>query len=166
MERGTAILGPSATPRSPAPASRIFIVLTSHIRLGETGHATGYYIDEMATPYGALVDAGHAVDIASIQGGASVHHPSSLQADPSERPRRPLPRRPVGDDEARRHAPRRCGGGRLRAQEASFESVANFRPHPVRDGRLITGQNPASAGLVGEHLAAAPAESPTRLASE
>jgi putative intracellular protease/amidase len=40
----------------------------------------------------------------------------------------------------------------LRAEGAEFSSVANWEPHVVVDGRLITGQNPASAGGVGKEL--------------
>jgi putative intracellular protease/amidase len=66
--------------------ARILIVLTSHTRLGETGRATGFYFDEMAAPYYALIDAGHQVDIASIRGGPAVHDPGSVKADPAARP--------------------------------------------------------------------------------
>ena len=236
--------------------SRILIVLTSHTRLGETGRATGFYFDEMATPYWALVDAGHAVDIASIAGGAAAHDPSSLKADPAERPA-PVARfladpdamaklaatHPVDTVEAAAYdavflpgghgtmydfaqsealgalvGSIHAGGGivaavchgpagllgatrpdgrplveglrvngftdaeeeaagltdampflletRLREQGSLFEGAANFQPHAVRDGRLITGQNPASAALVGEHLVAALAETPSRVAAE
>lgn len=65
---------------------KVLIVVTSHTRLGETGRATGFYFDEMATPYYALADAGHAVEIASIQGGAAAHDPGSVSADPAQRP--------------------------------------------------------------------------------
>ncbi|WP_315744991.1 MULTISPECIES: type 1 glutamine amidotransferase domain-containing protein [unclassified Bradyrhizobium] len=43
----------------------------------------------------------------------------------------------------------------LRAEGAEYTSVANWEPHVVVDGRLITGQNPASAGLLAEELLAA-----------
>lgn len=66
--------------------AKVIIVLTSHTRLGGTGRATGFYFDEMATPYYALVDAGHSVDIASIAGGAATHDPGSVKADPAARP--------------------------------------------------------------------------------
>jgi putative intracellular protease/amidase len=66
--------------------SKVLIVLTSHTQLGETGRATGFYFDELATPYYALVEAGHTVDIASIRGGAAIHDPGSVKADPAQRP--------------------------------------------------------------------------------
>ncbi|WP_424975617.1 type 1 glutamine amidotransferase domain-containing protein [Dinoroseobacter sp. S124A] len=64
----------------------ILIVLTSHTALGETGRPTGFYYEELAVPYWALVDAGHRVTLASIQGGAAAHDPTSLDAEPSKRP--------------------------------------------------------------------------------
>ena len=41
---------------------------------------------------------------------------------------------------------------RLKADGASFQSGAAFRSHAVRDGRLVTGQNPASAGATARLL--------------
>jgi putative intracellular protease/amidase len=66
--------------------AKILIVLTSHTTLGETGKPTGFYFEELATPYYALSDAGHSVDIASIKGGPAAHDPGSLKADPTARP--------------------------------------------------------------------------------
>ncbi|OZI26312.1 glutamine amidotransferase [Bordetella genomosp. 9] len=43
----------------------------------------------------------------------------------------------------------------LRAEGAIHESVEPWQPKLVVDGRLITGQNPASGGLVGEAIAQA-----------
>jgi len=43
----------------------------------------------------------------------------------------------------------------LRAEGAEYSSVENWQPHVVVDGRLITGQNPASAGQVGKELVTA-----------
>lgn len=43
----------------------------------------------------------------------------------------------------------------LRAEGAVYSSVANWQPHVIVDGRLITGQNPASATQLGKELVAA-----------
>jgi putative intracellular protease/amidase len=43
----------------------------------------------------------------------------------------------------------------LRGEGAEYSSVANWQPHVVVDGRLITGQNPASAAELGKKLLAA-----------
>ena len=57
---------------------KALILLTSHTELGTTGRETGFYYDEMAAPYWALIDAGFDVDIVSVQGGES---PSRSQND-------------------------------------------------------------------------------------
>lgn len=41
---------------------------------------------------------------------------------------------------------------RLGERGALFSKAAEFKPHIVRDGQLITGQNPASATGVGKAL--------------
>ncbi|WP_119168982.1 type 1 glutamine amidotransferase domain-containing protein [Algihabitans albus] len=56
---------------------RALIVLTSHAKLGETGKPTGFYWEELAVPYWSLRDAGLAVDIASVEGGAAPADPGS-----------------------------------------------------------------------------------------
>lgn len=43
----------------------------------------------------------------------------------------------------------------LRAEGAEFEATTPWQPKLVVDGRLITGQNPQSGGVVGEALAKA-----------
>lgn len=43
---------------------------------------------------------------------------------------------------------------RLAELGGKFESAGLFQPHVVRDGQLITGQNPASSALVAEELMA------------
>lgn len=41
---------------------------------------------------------------------------------------------------------------RLRELGANFEGAANWQPHVVRDGMLITGQNPQSSAVVAKAL--------------
>ena len=48
---------------------------------------------------------------------------------------------------------------RIRELGGVFESVANWQPHAVRDGNLITGQNPASSEKVAALVLAALNES-------
>jgi putative intracellular protease/amidase len=43
----------------------------------------------------------------------------------------------------------------LRDEGARFESAADWQPHVVVDGRLMTGQNPASAGPLAQAIVAA-----------
>lgn len=224
---------------------KVLIVLTSQTTFGDSDDPTGFYFEEMAAPYWALVDEGHEVTIASISGGAAVHDPSSLEADPAARPA-PVQRfledaeamamladtpriddidpaaydaiflpgghgtvwdfpasdalaKAVGDIydaggvvAAVCHGPaglvnaKRADGEplvkgmkvngftdseedaigltevvpflletRLRELGAIFEAGEDFTPYSVRDGRLITGQNPQSSDAVGADLIAA-----------
>lgn len=56
---------------------KILIVLTSHSQLGETDQKTGFWIDEFATPYYILADAGADITIASPAGGQPPVDPKS-----------------------------------------------------------------------------------------
>ena len=58
---------------------KALIITTSHGLLGDTGEKTGVYASEMTVPYYAFLDAGMAVDIASIRGGKIPIEPISLK---------------------------------------------------------------------------------------
>lgn len=60
---------------------RALFILTSHDRLGDSGKPTGFYWEELATPYWALSDAGWTVELASIRGGEPPADPASAQGD-------------------------------------------------------------------------------------
>ncbi|WP_052708275.1 type 1 glutamine amidotransferase domain-containing protein [Xenorhabdus poinarii] len=64
---------------------KALLVITSHAELGSTGRKTGFYYEELATPYWKLVDAGYDVEIASIKGGKAPADPGSLNS-PEEQP--------------------------------------------------------------------------------
>jgi len=55
----------------------ILIVLTSHSELGNTGKKTGFWVEEFATPYYVLADAGATITIASPKGGQPPVDPQS-----------------------------------------------------------------------------------------
>ncbi|MGO2102014.1 MAG: type 1 glutamine amidotransferase domain-containing protein [Psychroflexus halocasei] len=57
----------------------ILIVLTSHEELGNTGHKTGFWIEEFTTPYYHLIDHGAKVTLASPKGGQPPIDPTSAQ---------------------------------------------------------------------------------------
>ncbi len=59
----------------------ILIILTSHSELGETGKKTGFWIEEFATPYYVLADAGATLTIASPAGGQPPVDPKSETAE-------------------------------------------------------------------------------------
>lgn len=60
---------------------KILIVLTSHSQLGSTGEKTGFWIEEFATPYYVLADAGAQISIASPAGGQPPVDPKSEAPD-------------------------------------------------------------------------------------
>lgn len=55
----------------------ILIVLTSHDQLGNTGEKTGFWLEEFAAPYYALLDAGATLTLASPKGGQPPLDPKS-----------------------------------------------------------------------------------------
>jgi putative intracellular protease/amidase len=57
--------------------SKVLMVLTSHDRLGNTGQKTGFWLEEFATPYYILKDAGLDVTLASPKGGQPPLDPKS-----------------------------------------------------------------------------------------
>lgn len=214
----------------------ILMILTSHDKLGDTGEATGLWLEELTTPYYTFIDADAKVTLASILGGKVPVDPRSNQ-DESESVHRfladtdvqtqlnhtpsiqtinmtdfdaiflpgghgtmwDLPNSDVLAEglsdawQAKKviaavcHGPaglvhvrdenntalvkgRRVTGftndeevavkldqqvpflleSRLRKLGAHFEKIANFIPFAIEDGRLITGQNPASAALTAD----------------
>ena len=56
---------------------KILFVVTSHDELGNTGHKTGFWVEEFAAPYYKFVDAGHEVTIATPKGGQAPIDPNS-----------------------------------------------------------------------------------------
>ena len=60
---------------------KILIVLTSHDRLGETGHKTGFWLEEFAAPYYVFKDAGAELVLASPKGGQPPLDPKSDAPD-------------------------------------------------------------------------------------
>lgn len=55
----------------------ILIVLTSHDKLGDTDNKTGFWLEEFATPYYTLLDAGVNITLASPKGGQPPLDPTS-----------------------------------------------------------------------------------------
>lgn len=56
---------------------KILMVLTSHDQLGDTGHKTGFWLEEFAAPYYAFKDAGAQITLASPKGGQPPIDPKS-----------------------------------------------------------------------------------------
>jgi len=60
---------------------KVLIVLTSHNQLGNTGEKTGFWLEEFASPYYHLKDAGVLVTLASPKGGQPPLDPKSDAPD-------------------------------------------------------------------------------------
>jgi len=60
---------------------KVLIVLTSHDQLGDTGKKTGFWLEEFASPYYHLKDAGVQVTLASPRGGQPPLDPKSNEPD-------------------------------------------------------------------------------------
>lgn len=60
---------------------KILFVLTSHDRLGDTGHKTGFWLEEFAAPYYVFKDAGADVVLVSPAGGQPPLDPRSNEPD-------------------------------------------------------------------------------------
>jgi putative intracellular protease/amidase len=223
-----------------ATAPSILILLTSHARLGTTGRATGFWLEELAVPYLELTGAGARVDLASPLGGRPPADPESertsdpavkrflADTDATAKLAETLPLAGVADtydailvvgghgvmwDLATSHTAatllsRQYAAGRVVAavchgpaalvaatkadgsplvaghrvtgfsnaeeREAKlseimpfllesrlaelggrYESGPNWQPFAIRDGRLVTGQNPRSSALVARETLAA-----------
>ncbi len=232
----------------------VAIVVTSNNKMGDSGKATGIWVEELAVPYYQFIDAGVLVTIASPLGGAVPFDPSGVAAsgkNPAQverflndavaqklvettptvatldasafdavffpgghgtmwdLPNDPAVTKlvekqfaankiiaavchgPAGLVTAKRadgqsilfnkkvnaftNAEEEAAGltavvpftleSRIRKLGGLFESVANWQPHAVRDGNLITGQNPASSERVATLVLEALQKSP-ELATE
>ena len=60
---------------------KILMVLTSHDELGDTGHKTGFWLEEFAAPYYVFRDAGADITLASPAGGQPPLDPKSDEPD-------------------------------------------------------------------------------------
>jgi putative intracellular protease/amidase len=60
---------------------KVLMVLTSHSELGKTKEKTGFWIEEFASPYYVLADAGAEITIASPKGGQPPVDPKSEVRD-------------------------------------------------------------------------------------
>ena len=60
---------------------KILLVLTSHDQLGDTGHKTGFWLEEFASPYYVFKDAGAQLTLASPKGGQPPIDPKSDAPD-------------------------------------------------------------------------------------
>lgn len=59
----------------------VLIIVTAHSSLGNTGNATGVWLEEFTTPYYMFKDASANITVASLPGGEVPIDPLSLQSD-------------------------------------------------------------------------------------
>ncbi len=57
------------------------MILTSHAELGDSGHKTGFWLEEFAAPYYVFKDAGADITLASPAGGQPPIDPNSENDD-------------------------------------------------------------------------------------
>ncbi|WP_394246491.1 nucleoside hydrolase [Vibrio profundi] len=60
---------------------KALLIVTSHTKLDGTGEKTGFWFNELATPFWGFYDAGYEVTIASIQGGCAHADPLSARGE-------------------------------------------------------------------------------------
>ncbi|MEQ6886752.1 type 1 glutamine amidotransferase domain-containing protein [Salicola sp. Rm-C-2C1-2] len=60
---------------------KILMVLTSHSEMGNTGHKTGFWLEEFTAPYYVFRDAGADITLASPAGGQPPVDPNSAADD-------------------------------------------------------------------------------------
>ena len=60
---------------------KLLMVLTSHDQLGDTGHKTGFWLEEFAAPYYVFKDAKADITLASPKGGQPPLDPKSDEPD-------------------------------------------------------------------------------------
>ena len=58
---------------------KVLMVLTSHSELGNSGQKTGFWVEEFASPYYTLKDAGVDIELASPKGGQPPIDPKSTE---------------------------------------------------------------------------------------
>lgn len=59
----------------------VLFVLTSHDKLGDTDHKTGFWVEEFAAPYYYLLDKGVNITLATPKGGKAPIDPNSESED-------------------------------------------------------------------------------------
>jgi putative intracellular protease/amidase len=152
----------------------ILMVLTSHDVLGNTGRKTGFWLEEFAAPYFVFRDAGVQLTLASPKGGQPPLDPKS----DSPENQTPAMSRFKQDPTAQKALSQTVKLADVKSEDydtvfyvgghgpmwdlaespvsmrlgATFEKRADWQPLSIVDGRLITGQNPASSIVAAQNL--------------
>jgi len=123
---------------------KILIVLTSHDQLGDTGHKTGFWLEELAAPYYVFKDAGAALTLASPLGGQPPLDPKSDAPDAQT------------DDTRRFRADPEAGAALAATHKLSQVDVADYDAvfYPGGHGPLWDlAEDPVSIGLIEAAIA-------------
>jgi putative intracellular protease/amidase len=137
---------------------KIVMVLTSHDQLGNTGRKTGFWPEEFAAPYFVFRDAGVDLTLASPNGGQPPVDPRSYQPENQTlamaRFKKDKDAQADGEEAEVQltHVVPFLVEDELLRLGAIFEKEANWQPFSLVDGRLITGQNPASSTFAAQNL--------------
>src|SRR5580693_6329891 len=152
----------------------ILMVLTSHDVLGNTGRKTGFWLEEFAAPYFVFRDAGVQLTLASPKGGQPPLDPKSDLPENQT----PAMTRFKQDQTAQKALSQTVKLADVKSEDydtvfyvgghgpmwdlaespvsmrlgATFEKRADWQPLSIVDGRLITGQNPASSIVAAQNL--------------
>jgi putative intracellular protease/amidase len=113
---------------------KVLFVLTSHDQLGNTGHKTGFWIEEFAAPYYALLDKGVHITIASPKGGQPPIDPKSDQPEAST----PATERFKKDKVTQENNHQKPVAAVCHAP-AIFKYTKNKKGHPLVEGKKVTG---------------------------
>ena len=70
----------SAQKQNNKKMKKVLFVVTSHDQLGNTGEKTGFWTEELAAPYYALLDQGVIIDIATPKGGQPPIDPKKCRS--------------------------------------------------------------------------------------
>ncbi len=158
---------------------RILMVLTSYDQLGNTGRKTGFWLEEFAAPYFVFRDAGVELTLASPKGGqppidpksdlpefynsgkpvaAVCHSPAVLHRVTYQGAPIVKGKRVTGFTNGEEEAVHLTNvvpflvEDELKRLGGLYEKAADWQSFAIVDGRLITGQNPASSTAAAQAL--------------
>jgi putative intracellular protease/amidase len=152
---------PGTGQRVTARPKRVAIVLTNHGQFGDTGKPTGFYLSEASHPHTVFRAAGWEVDFLLPKRGGVVaavcHGPAALVNARLSDGAYLVAGKEVSSFTDEEEAAVKLEKvvpfaleSRLRERGARFVEAPNFERKVAVSGRLVTGQNPASATGVAE----------------
>jgi putative intracellular protease/amidase len=138
----------------PDAPKRVVIVASNPAVSETTGWPIGFWWAELTHPYWELTERGYRVDVASPDGGRLEGDSWSNPRDESRYSADDL--LSLGFINSPDHVRLRLGGGSnpfwiedeaRRIETSNFIVNGRFKPHAVRDGNLITGQQQFSGSV-------------------